>query len=155
MINLILFSFFLSLTPVGELRAGLPFAVFNGLPVWFSYFICVFANALVFPFLFFFLEFIHKKFMHFNGYRSAFDRYMEKVRKKSHAKIEKYGYFGLFLLVAIPLPFTGAYTGTLASWFFGMNRFKSFIAVSLGVAVAGLVVLLILFSGIKIFNGLF
>lgn len=153
--NSIILTFLISLTPVGELRAGLPFALLSGLPVWFSYVLSVFANILIFPLVFFFLEFIHKKFMHQDHYRSAFDKYMERVRRKTHKKIEKYGYFGLFLLVAIPLPFTGAYTGTLAAWFFGMNKLKSFIAVSLGVATAGLIVLLIFFSGIKIFNGLF
>jgi len=153
--NKLFLAFLLSLTPVGELRAGLPVALLSGIPVWLAYFICVFANILVFPLLFIFLEFIHHRFMHYDHYRSAFDRYMERVRRKTHKKVEKYGYVGLFLLVAIPLPFTGAYTGTLAAWFFGMNKIKSFIAVALGVLTAGLIVLSIFFGGLGIFNGVF
>lgn len=150
--NYLIFAFLISMTPIGELRAGLPFALFNGSPIWFAYLICVTANILIFPLLFIFLEFIHHKFMHYDHYRSAFDRFMEKVRKRAHKKVEKYGYLGLFLLVAIPLPFTGAYTGTIAAWFFGMDRLKSFIAVSLGVLTAGLIVLSLYFGSVSIFG---
>lgn len=146
-------AFLLSLTPVGELRAGLPFALYSGVPFWLAFFICILANILVFPLVFIFLEFVHKRFLHLKHYRCAFDIFMEKVRKRSHKKIEKYGYFGLFLLVAIPLPFTGAYTGTVAAWFFGMDRVKSFIAISLGVITAGIIVSIIYFSGVGFFNG--
>ena len=153
--NQFIIAFLLSMTPVGELRAGLPVALVSGIPAWLALLLCVVANILVFPLLFIFLEFIHNKFMHYNHYRSAFDRYMERIRRSTHKKIEKYGYVGLFLLVAIPLPFTGAYTGTVAAWFFGMDRFKSFIAVALGVLTAGLIVLSIYFGGVGIFNGIF
>ena len=153
--NSLVISFFLSLTPVGELRAGLPFALVSGVPVWLAYFVCITANILVFPLLFFFLEFVHKRFLRHDHYRSAFDKYMESVRRRAHKKIERFGYVGLFLLVAVPLPFTGAYTGTLAAWFFGMDKLKSFIAVALGVMVAGLIVLSVYFGGLGLFNGLF
>ena len=152
--NNIILAFLFSMTPFGELRAGLPYAIFSGLSPSIALLVCVVANFLIVPILFFFLEFIHKKFLHYDHYRSAFDRFMERTRKKAHAKIEKYGYVGIFLLVAIPLPFTGAYTGTVAAWFFGMNKIKSFIAVSLGVFVAGLIVLSVVQGGIGIFNGL-
>ncbi len=152
--NPYIFAFLISLTPIGELRAGLPFALFNEIPVWPAFFICVIANILIFPILMFFLKVIHHRFMHYDHYRSAFDKFMERTRKKAHKKIEKFGYVGLFLLVAIPLPFTGAYTGTVAAWFFGMNKWKSFLAVSLGVITAGLIVLSVVQGGINIFNGL-
>lgn len=149
--NPYIIAFLFSLTPVGELRAGLPYALLSGIPVWLAFLICIIANILIFPILMFFLEFIHHRFMHYNHYRSAFDKFMAKVRKRSHEKIEKYGYIGLFLLVAIPLPFTGAYTGTAAAWFFGMNKVKSFIAIFLGIVTAGLIVLSVSLGGLKLF----
>jgi len=150
--NPIFLAVLLSLTPFGELRAGLPVAVVSGVPVWLALFVCVVANFLVVPVLFFFLEFVHHHFLHFDHYRSAFDRFMDKARKRSQNKIEKYGYFGLFLLVAVPLPFTGAYTGSLAAWFFGLDKLKSFIAIFLGILVAGLIVLSVSVGGVKFFS---
>ena len=57
--------------------------------------------------------------------------------------VDKYGFWGLPLFVAVPLPLTGAYTGTILAWLLDMNWKKAFPAVSLGVLVAGIVVLLI------------
>lgn len=57
--------------------------------------------------------------------------------EKSHNSI---GFFALFLFVAIPLPLTGAYTGTFLSWVLGLDRRKSIISITLGVLVAGLII---------------
>ncbi len=57
--------------------------------------------------------------------------------------MDKYGFWGLALFVAVPLPLTGAYTGTILAWLLGMDWKKAFPAVGLGVIVAGVVVLLI------------
>ncbi len=151
MINIII-AFLLSMTPFGELRAGLPFAIIKGIDPATALLVCIVGNFLIVPILFFFLEFIHHRFMHYNHYRSAFDKFMERTRRKAQSKVEKYGYLGIFFLVAIPLPLTGAYTGTLAAWFFGMNKTKSLIAISLGIIVAGLIVLSISLGGLKIFT---
>jgi uncharacterized membrane protein len=65
------------------------------------------------------------------------------LRRRGEPKVEKYGFWGLFLFVAVPLPITGAYTGTILAWLLAIGWRKAFPAVALGVVVAGLIVLLI------------
>lgn len=148
----LLLAALLSMTPVGELRAGIPYALATGTPVWLALLICVAANVLVIPIVFFFLQFIHNKLLHTDHYRAAFDYFMERTRKRAHAKVEKYGYAGLFILTAIPLPFTGAYTASLAAWFFGMKKWKSFFAIGAGVLAAGLIMLSVSYGGLSLFG---
>ena len=147
-----LYAALLSMTPVGELRIGLPYAVAAGMPLVLAIPLCVIANFLIVPVLFFFLEFIHYRFLHLKHYRSLFDWTMHRVRKRAHAKVERYGYLGLFLLTAIPLPLTGAYTATIAAWFFGMKKLKAAIAIFLGLIVASLIVGLLSIGGVHIAN---
>jgi len=83
-------------------------------------------------------------------YRSFFEYFLKKVRKKAKAvkkrMLHGLGYFALMLFVAIPLPVTGAWTGTLIAWVLDLDRLKSFIAIALGVVLAGLVILLLSFG---------
>ncbi len=85
-------------------------------------------------------------------YRKTFDYFLERTRKKVGPKVERYGYLGLTLFVAIPLPITGAYTGTLGAWFFEMKKGKSFSAIILGVIIAGMIVSVVSVFGIHIFD---
>jgi len=85
-------------------------------------------------------------------YRKTFDYFLERTRRRVGPKVEKYGYLGLTLFVAIPLPVTGAVTGTLGAWFFKMEKKKSFLAVFLGVIIAGLIVSIVSVFGIHIFD---
>ncbi|MBN1377320.1 small multi-drug export protein [Candidatus Woesearchaeota archaeon] len=143
---------FVSLLPIAELRGGIPLGLSMGMNVFLVYFIAVLSNLLVFPIVYIFLNSIHNIFMKFDFYRKTFERFLKRVRRRVHKKIEKYGYLGLTLFVAIPLPITGAYTGTLAAWFFKMNWKKSFLAVALGVFTAGIIVSLVCLFGIRVFN---
>jgi len=68
---------------------------------------------------------------------------VERARKKVHAKVEKYGYWGLLLFVAVPLPVTGAWTGTLGAWVLGLSYKKAFFAIAGGVVLAGIIVSLL------------
>jgi len=130
-----------TVSPVSELRGGIPLGILQyGLDPLFTFFIAVIANALIFFPIFFALRLFYDKFL----YRiPLFDKYLDNLRKRGEPKIEKYGFWGLFLFVAIPLPITGAYTGTILAWLLGMDWRKAFPAVGLGVIVAGVVVLLI------------
>ena len=74
---------------------------------------------------------------------------IEKKARSKSAQIEKYGYLGLFLFVAIPLPGTGAWTGSLLSVMLGMKPKKSFLFIFLGVLTAGLIMSLLAFGVIK------
>ena len=140
--NTLLWAILLSMTPVGELRLGIPVAIAAGMNPWFAFVVCVTANSLIVPLVFFFLEVIHRRLLHFNSYQTAFDKFMERTRKKVHPLIEKYGMVGLALFVAVPIPGTGAYAGALGAWFFGMNKWKAFLSIAVGVLVAGVIVLI-------------
>ena len=82
-------------------------------------------------------------------YEKVFGRLIESVRKKVAAKISKYGYLGILMFVAIPLPITGAYTGTLGAWILGLEKKKTFLAVAAGVVIAGVIVSVISVFGIE------
>ncbi len=137
----------LSLLPVAELRGGIPAALLSGTNPLLAYIVCVLTNLIVVPVVFIFLEYIHHHLMNTRLYRETFDIFMERTRRRLHDKIERWGYLGLTLFVAIPLPVTGAYTGTLGAWFFGMGKFKSFLAIALGVSIAGLIVTIVVLTG--------
>ncbi|UCF97152.1 MAG: small multi-drug export protein [Spirochaetaceae bacterium] len=139
----------LCLLPISELRGGLPFALSNDIPLPVAYLICVGANALVAPLVYLFLSSLHRLLERWQPYRRLFDHIVERARRKVHAKVEKYGYAGLILFVAIPLPITGAYTGTLGAWILGMDRRKTILAVFVGVIIAGIIVATVFTLGIK------
>lgn len=138
----------LAFLPISELRGAIPFAVARGVPLPEAALLATACNALVAPVAFIFLETIHRLLYRWAFYRGVFDRFVEKTRAKVRGKVEKYGYLGLLLFVAVPLPVTGAWTGALGAWILGMDRKKSMLAVAGGVLIAGLVVALVIGFGI-------
>jgi len=130
-----------TISPISELRGGIWLGIVTfELDPLLTFCTAVVANALIFFPIFFALRLFYDKFLH---RIPLFDRYLDSLRKRGKPKVDKYGFWGLFLFVAIPLPFTGAYTGTILAWLLGMDWRKAFPAVGLGVIVAGVVVLLI------------
>jgi uncharacterized membrane protein len=75
-----------------------------------------------------------------------------RARRKVQDAVKRWGYWGLAVFVAIPLPLTGAWTGILGAWVLGMEWRKSMAAVAAGVLVAGIVVTVVAFFGIKAFS---
>lgn len=151
--NQLILGIILSLLPVIELRGGLPFAlnyaVKNSFPVWLAFSTIIIANIVVIFLLFLFLDFLHSKFLALRIYRRTFNFFLERARKKAR-KVERnmeiYGFLALTLFVAVPLPITGAWTGTLIAWILGLDRKKSILSISLGVLIAGILVLLAYFG---------
>ncbi|MBN1835986.1 MAG: small multi-drug export protein, partial [Spirochaetales bacterium] len=82
-------------------------------------------------------------------YQRFFDRVIERARRQVHHKIARFGLPGLMIFVAIPLPITGAVTGTLGAWILGLERRKVFLAIAAGVAIAGVIVATVYTLGIK------
>ncbi len=132
----------LSLLPLSELRGGIPVAMASGVEWKTAFLTCVVANSAVIIPTFIFFDHIHRYLMKVTIYEKIFSLYLERVRKKGEAHFAKHTweYWALFLFVAIPLPTTGAYTGCVLAWFFEMDRVKSFITITLGVVVAGVIV---------------
>lgn len=151
----LLFGLLLTILPISELRLGLPvvldYALKNGQNILALFILVVLLNIGIIFFIYFFLDFLHEKFMKIKIYRKVIDKPLGRLRRKAK-KFEEKGrgeFIGLVFLVALPLPGTGAWTGCLVSWILGIDRKKSIPAISLGVFIAGLI---ILFSSLGIFS---
>ena len=134
--------------PISELRGGmwLGIVIFELDPL-LIFGIAVITNILIFFPIFFALRLFYDKVL----YRiPLFNKYLDNLRKRGKPKVDKYGFWGLFLFVAIPLPLTGVYTGTILAWLLGMDWKKAFPAIAFGVLIAGGVVLLITLGVINI-----
>ena len=137
--------FFISMLPIVELRGAIPFGAITGdeLNIFLCYFASVIGNLFPIPFILLFIKKIleymsNSKIKFFN---KISNKLIEKAEKRSE-KMNKGTFYGLFIFVAIPLPGTGAWTGALIAALMGMRFKKSMLAISLGVAVAGLIMVL-------------
>jgi uncharacterized membrane protein len=139
----------LSFLPISELRGAIPFAVANGIPWYLAYPYAAGLNALVAPICWIFLSTLHKLFLRMSWYAVFFNRFVERARLKLHRGVEKWGWFAIAVFVAIPLPLTGAWTGTLGAWVLGLSKRRTLPAVIMGVAVAGAIVTAVVVLGVK------
>jgi uncharacterized membrane protein len=129
-----------SMLPVIELRGGIPYGVVAGLGVKTALICALIGNILPVPFL---ILFTTKVFAWLRTKSPKLDRLVVKMEQKGMSKkdvIDKYEFWGLVLLVAIPLPGTGAWTGCLVAALLEMDVKKSIPAVILGVLIAGAIV---------------
>lgn len=151
-----LLIFFVSMVPLIELRGGIVMAVGMGLDYVTSLAVCVVANMLPVPLIYFFA----RKVLHWGAdkkYIGKFFSYcLEKGERGGHKLTAKAGRGGLFvalmLFVGIPIPGTGAWTGTLAASFLDMGIKSTALAVSLGVIMAGIIMGAASMAGIHVFG---
>ncbi len=133
MVEHILITILLSMLPISELRGAIPYAILRaGINPFTAFFVAVLANILIIPIIFFFLDKIHNILLRINPYKKLFNFYIERKVAKVKKKYETLELLALFFFVAIPAPGTGAYTGVLLSWFFELDRKKSFAVIALG-----------------------
>jgi uncharacterized membrane protein len=126
-------------SPVAELRGGIPLGLSLGLDPVLTLIIAVVANSILFLPIFGLLELLYKRLL----YRvKIFNSYLEWIRRRGKPWVDKYGFLGLTLFVAMPLPTTGVYTGTTLSWLLGMDWKRAYLATGLGVLLSGVIVLL-------------
>jgi len=147
-----IYSILLSMMPIAELRGGIPYALANDIHPVTAYLMCCAANILAFPIVYLFMGFFHGQFSKMQWYSNLFEKIVLRTRNKVGDNIEKWGFWGLMVFVMIPLPVTGAYTGSFAAWVFGIDKRKGFLAISMGVFIAGLIVSAIFLSGAELFS---
>ena len=135
----------ISMIPLLELRGSILVAGLLNLPFVQTFIFAVIGNMLPIPFILIFIEKIFK-WMKNNKYLHRIPEWIEEKALKKSEQIEKYGYWGLFLFVAIPLPGTGAWTGSLLAVLLGLKRSKSLLCIFLGVIGAGLIMSLLSFG---------
>jgi len=141
--------FFLSMLPITELRASVPIGIeIYGLPVIQTWFIAVVGNIFPTIFILLFVPHIHDWLLKQRFVGNFFRKKLENAEKYFSGKYAKYGAIALVLFVGIPLPFTGAWTGSLAAFIFNIPFKKAFPLIVIGVCLAATTVTLItLFAG--------
>ncbi len=145
----LLIALLLTVVPLVELRGGLPvivdYCLKNNLSIIPYFLIVVLLNIFVIFLAYTFLEFIHIHLMKWKFYSKIFNGFVKRLRRKNENFEERFnnlGFLALVIFVAVPLPGTGAWSGTLIAWLFGLEKKKSVAAISLGVIIAGILILL-------------
>jgi len=146
-----LLTFFISMLPISELRGALPFALSQGVSPLKAYFISVAGNILPVLPLLLLLQRLAIFAQRYEIGAKFFCWTMERAKKRGDL-VKRYGWAGLILLVAIPLPITGAWTGTLVSFLLSMKIKYAFIAICIGVSLAGIIVLGLSLGGIGLWG---
>lgn len=136
-------TFLISMIPLVELRGAVPYAISSGIPLWQALLIGVIGNMLPVPIIFFFarhiLEWGKEKPIIWNFFTWCLNKGHRGGQKLEEAAGDKGIFWALLLFVGIPLPGTGAWTGTLAASILDWDFKRSVLAVMLGVVLAGLI----------------
>ena len=147
----LLMTLLISMVPVLELRGALPIATANGLNFWAAIVVSIIGNLIPVPFI---LIFIRKIFDWMKRHSKTLGRLVARFEARAAKKsgtVEKYEFWGLVVLVAIPLPGTGAWTGALVAAMLDMRVKKAFPAIACGVLIAGAIVAFVTYGAGAIF----
>lgn len=144
-------TFFISMAPIIELRGGLPYGIALGLDYPMALAAAVLGNMVPVPFI---IVYIRHVFTWLRKRSKWWDEKITRLEKKAHLKgrvVRKYSTIGLCILVAIPLPGTGAWTGALVAAVLDMRLKKAIPAIFLGVCIAAAIMTMVTFGLIHIF----
>ncbi len=131
----------IALSPIAELRGSIPYGiVVLGLPPVEVFIVSVVANSFVSPLLIPLLRWAESYFSKFPRIRRIMDAVFHRTRRRAAKSVERWEEFALFLFVAVPLPGTGAWTGSLVAHLFGLDYKKSVVTINAGVLTAGVVI---------------
>ena len=150
--------FFWSMVPWVEARYVIPLLAMKlfGWEWWQAFPLAVAGNMLPVPFILLFFKFAEKFLRNYKFWTRIMDWLFSRTRRRADSKIRKYEYLGLILFVAIPLPFTGAWTGSLIAYLFDLKFSKSLLTIFIGVIIAASVMTFLFLTGQYIwfsFNG--
>lgn len=142
----------IALTPVAELRGAIPIgrALYH-LSIPSTFFWAVIGNMLPVYFILIAFDPIATWLRKVSPLADRFFTWLfDRTRKKLEKSVEKYGVFALAIFVAIPLPATGAWTGSLAASLFGLDRKKAFFSIFIGVLIAGIIITIVTEGGLLV-----
>jgi len=145
--------FFTSMIPWWESRYAIPMSMlyFNW-DWWQAMPIAIIGNMLPIPFILLFFHIAEKFLRNYKFWSKIMDWLFERTRKRADSKIKKYEYIGLILFVAVPLPFTGAWTGALIAYLFDLEFKKSLITIFIGVLIAASIMIAVTLTFGNIFG---
>lgn len=147
----IIMTFIVSMVPVIELRGAIPLGVLNGLDVGTAMIVSIIGNLVPVPFIIIFIRKIFKWMQKKSETLAKIVHKMEAKADKKKDQVLKYEFWGLMILVAIPLPGTGAWTGALVAAMLDMKLTRAFPAIVLGVLIAAIVVTVATYGVASIF----
>lgn len=154
MLKKYIYIFLISMVPLIELRGAVPVSQVMGLPIVPSFIVCIIANMLPVPIIYLFA----RKVLIWGADKPIIGKFFsfclekgEKGGKKLQAKGGRGLFVALLLFVGIPLPGTGAWTGTLAASILDMDFKSTVAAVMLGVLLAGMIMMIVSLAGVSIF----
>ncbi len=137
----------LAMLPVNELRGTLPLAVnVLNMPWYQAFYLSVIGNLIPVPFLLLFFGAVSKLIQKNRTGKKLIDWLLTRTARRT-AKLGKYKFAGLMVFVAVPLPVTGAWTASLAAYILGIRFWPAFVAITLGVLAAGVIVTLLTLLG--------
>lgn len=148
--------FFCAMLPIIECRGAVPLGWGFSLPWWQTGFLALAGNLIPIPFILLFIRWILRKMgeSRFRAFR-AFAGWLERKVEKHKGTIEKYSYLGVTLFVAIPIPGTGAWTGTLIASVLKLDFKKSLLAAVIGATIATTIMEIVFYGGISALTSLF
>lgn len=155
MLKKYILTFLISMVPIVELRGGVPFGIACGIKWYHALPLCMIGNMIPVPFIFFFARKILEWGKDKPVIGGFFTWCLEKGERGGQKLQEKAGrglFVALLLFVGIPLPGTGAWTGTLAASFLNMDFKKSIVAVICGVLLAGIIMTVLSLLGVSAFT---
>jgi len=142
---------FLSMMPISELRGAIPLALGSyGMNPYISIPVIVIFNFIPVPFILLFLQPVEKWLRKWKFWDNMLNKIFEHTRKRTRKSIERWESVALILFVAIPLPVTGAWTGSLAAYLFGLEFKKSLLYIFIGICIAAIIVTTATMAGIKL-----
>ena len=141
----------ISAMPVTELRGAIPVGMMMGMAPLKVFLLAILGNLLPVLPLLYLLEPVSNGLRKFKIFKKFFDWLFERTKRRAKV-VERYELLGLIILVAIPLPMTGAYTGCVAASLLKLDKKLSFFAVTLGVLIAGVIVTLITLGAMGYFR---
>jgi uncharacterized membrane protein len=131
-----------------ESRYVIPYAMWELNWHWWQAFpLAVVGNIIPIPFVLYFFKFIEVFLRKYPFWKKIMDRLFERTRNKAYSKIEKFEVLGLLIFVAIPLPFTGAWTGALIAYLFDLHIVKSTIIIFLGIIISASIMIILYSTG--------
>jgi uncharacterized membrane protein len=132
-------TIFISMLPISELRGAIPWATAMGMSWKAAFFYAYIGNFIPVIPLLLFLDPVSRYLRRWHTWDRFFDWIFARTRRKGKM-IERYEFFGLILFVGIPLPVTGAWTGTVAAFLFGIPLWRAVVAAMCGIFLAGCIV---------------
>ena len=142
----------MAMVPVIELRGAIPFGVAAGISVKQALVCAIIGNLIPIPFI---LLFLRRVFVWMRKISPGFENLVEKLELRAKRKkgiVDKYEIIGLIILVAIPLPGTGAWTGALVATVLDIRMRRALPAITIGVIIAGILVSVITYGGFAVFG---